>query len=87
MGNGTIVKISVIVTLGIVLISGIIILGIVAIHTDRGLGSPVVLIFIGMIMLGLLGGITWWRNGHPHFEVQVDRNDHERTGNFESDAD
>jgi hypothetical protein len=80
MENDTIVKISVIITLGLVLISAIIILGIVAIHTDRSLGPPAALVFVGMIILGLLGGVSWWRNGHRHWRVRVDRNGHEEGG-------
>lgn len=74
MESNAVVKVSVIITLGLVLISAIVILGIVAIRTDRGLGPPAALIFIGMIILGLLGGVSWWRNGHHHWRVRVDSN-------------
>lgn len=85
MSSDVVIKLSVIITLGLVLISAMIILGLVAIHTDRDVSEPVALIFIGMIILGLLGGISWWRNGH-RWHIQAD-NDNERTGMFESDAD
>lgn len=76
MADDTWIRVVTIVALAVVLTTAVIGITVVAVFTTRDLWRAEVLTFAGVVLLGALGGVSWWAlRRHPHrWRVQVARN-------------
>jgi protein-S-isoprenylcysteine O-methyltransferase Ste14 len=67
------VKVATIVVLGLVLVTAVVGTTIVAVLTDRDVARAEYLTFGGALLLGALGGVSWWQLRRHRWRVHVDR--------------